>query len=187
MCLACEPSAQKMGDMWMVNDMPHEMDESCYTCSCPSDQHRPVDYLVKCELVDHSTTSNPSSLKHLLSTLLSTSAEFSYFLMYVVGSQRGDLFHLGLLRMIDEENHLSLIHQSNHLNQQLANDLRQLKDDHQSRLEQIKVHHRYATLPDIYKLIQTIREYPMIREQLTAAKLSHAIISKQYDLEISCD
>ncbi|CAF3585507.1 unnamed protein product [Rotaria sp. Silwood1] len=152
-CLMCKPQVHQVGDFWIVNDFPHEIQEICYTCSCPFNQHVPIDYLFKYELSSHSFNIDQCQAKELLSKLCYASAEFPFsFLMYAACVSKDDLFDIVLTKMIDEENNICLSQNS--------------------------------SLPNIYKWIQTIREYSMIYEQMIAIKQVQEIIMKQYEYEV---
>ncbi|CAF1223500.1 unnamed protein product [Rotaria sp. Silwood1] len=152
-CLMCKPQVHQVGDFWIVNDIPHEIQEICYTCSCPFNQHVPIDYLFKYELSSHSFNIDQCQAKELLSKLCYASAEFPFsFLMYAACVSKDDLFDIVLTKMIDEENNICLSQNS--------------------------------SLPNIYKWIQTIREYSMIYEQMIAIKQVQEIIMKQYEYEV---
>jgi hypothetical protein len=87
--------------------------------------------------------------------------------------------------MINEENNISLSQQSNHhFNLQLVNDLKRLKNDYEIQFNDLKNNHRYGTLQDIYQWIQTVRQYPMICEQMLAIKQGQEMIMKQCEYEV---
>ncbi|CAF4842154.1 unnamed protein product [Rotaria sp. Silwood2] len=109
------------------------------------------------------------------------------FLMYAACSSKHDPFDIILTRMIDEENNICLSQNVNYLNLQLVNDLRKVKCDYQIQINDMKNNHRYSSLSDIYKWIQIIREYPMVREQMIAIKQGQEIIMKQYEYELPND
>jgi hypothetical protein len=123
-------------------------------------------------------------MKDMLIKLCHISAEFAFFLMYVVRSTTDDLFCFYLTQMINEENNISLNQQSNHhFNLQLVNDLKRLKNDYEIQFNDLKNNHRYGTLQDIYQWIQTVRQYPMICEQMLAIKQGQEMIMKQCEYE----
>ncbi|CAF0975159.1 unnamed protein product [Rotaria sp. Silwood1] len=142
-CLMCKPQVHQVGDFWIVNDFPHEIQEICYTCSCPFNQHVPIDYLFKYELSSHSFNIDQCQAKELLSKLCYASAEFPFsFLMYAACVSKDDLFDIVLTKMIDEENNICLSQNVNHLNLQLVNELRKLKSNYEIHINDMKNNHQ---------------------------------------------
>jgi hypothetical protein len=184
-CLSCKSHICRLGDFWIVTDDLHEIEETCYSCSCSLDQHILMDYQLEYELSDYVLDNNQYQMKDRLSELWYISAQFAFFLIHVARSTSDDSFCFYLTQMIDEENNLSLTQQPNYLNLQLVHNLKSLKTGYEKQFNDIKINHQYGTLPEIYKWIQTIQQYPMIREQMIAIKQGQEIIMKHYEYEVS--
>lgn len=184
MCLSCKSDIYQVGDMWIIGDNPHEMEETCSSCSCPAHQHIPMDYILKYEFSNDCLNSNQYPMQNMISKLCYISAEFAFFLMYTACSTKDDPFDLILTRMINDEQNLCLTQQSNQFNLQLINDLKKFKNDYETQRTNLKKNHQYSTVPNIYKYIHTIREDSTIREQMTAIQEGQENLMRQYDDEV---
>ncbi|CAF4530433.1 unnamed protein product [Rotaria sp. Silwood2] len=94
-CLMCKPEIHQVGNFLIVNDFPHEIQEVCYTCSCPFNQHIPIGYMLKYELSNHSLKIDLYQVKDLLLKLCYASAEFA--LSYVCS-----MFKCFILKIINK-------------------------------------------------------------------------------------
>jgi hypothetical protein len=84
------------------------MEETCSSCSCPANQHIPMDYILKYEFSNDCLNSNQYQMQNMISKLCYISAEFAFFLMYTACSTKDDPFDLILTRMINDEQNLCL-------------------------------------------------------------------------------
>jgi hypothetical protein len=66
----------------------------------------------------------------------------------------------------------------------LVDDLRELQKEYDKRMNFIIHNQRQNNLSDIYKLINTVRGYPSVYEQLAAAKEGQRMMMQQYEHEV---
>jgi hypothetical protein len=100
-------------------------------------------------------------------------------------STKDDPFSFGLIKMITEEKYITENFKPNYFNLQLVKDLEQLQNKYQQQKSDIGNNQFNTNLSNIYTLINTIQEYPMIRQQLDAAKEGRKINFKQHEYNVS--
>ncbi len=183
LCNLCLSNAIEIGQFWIIEDYPHEMDKTCLMCSCSSDKHIQIDYLNNYKLVNSSSISNKSELTDQKKILCHGSAACAYFLMNIVRCTKEDPFLIGLTRMIKEEEKILTQSQRNHFNLQLMNDLDELKQIYKQQINEIIFNEDQNNLDFIYKWINKINEIPMIKEQVLAMKKGQLIRIKQHQVE----
>jgi GTP-binding protein EngB required for normal cell division len=183
-CLLCKLLPHQIGNFWIGNRSLHETGNGCRTCSCPANQHIQIDYVIEYDYLNNSSKYNRNQMKILLDQLCHASVKFCDFLTHIACSIKDDPFLTGLVKMTAEENYLSENLKPNYLNLQLVNDLKQLQNKYQQRKSQIVHNQGDSNLSDIYTLINTVREYPMVREQVAAAKEGRKMMMKQHEFEV---
>jgi hypothetical protein len=123
-------------------------------------------------------------MNDMLDQLCFASAEFAYFLINVACSTKEDLFLIGLMQMIKEENQIcTVIEGSNHLNFQLFTELETLKQKYEEQMKEIQSNPTHQDLQTIYKRMQTIYEFPIIHEQMIAIKEKRELQTQQHKSE----
>jgi hypothetical protein len=125
-------------------------------------------------------------MEDLLHELCQTSVHFAYFLTNTDDSLKNEPFFTDLMQMVNEENYLCASRKPNDLNLRLVHGLRQLQKEYDERMNLITCSETKSTLPlpNIYQLINTVREYPMVCEQIIAGKEGRQMTMKQYEYEI---
>jgi hypothetical protein len=118
-----------------------------------------------------------------LNQLCEASATFAYFLVSIARSTNEDPFELGLMRMSIQENELCHNRDSSDLNSQLTKNLMELQAKYNQNINRIKSNPAHISLPQIYDLLKTICEFPMVETQMNAVRLGREIIMKQHENE----
>lgn len=93
--------------------------------------------------------------------------QLTHFLQ-LIGTQDDDPFHLGLMRMWNEETDLGEQHQERRYNRKLKTALQACLQIYEAAFEQICLDTNEQLLPKMYALIQSVSEIPVIYEQLRA-------------------
>ncbi|CAF2201924.1 unnamed protein product [Rotaria magnacalcarata] len=166
-CLLCKGDVKKIGNFLIANDISHQIKKKCRTCSCPPNQHITLEYLLEYMFVRSAPTHNE---REILAQLLRASAEFSYFLIHIARASEDDLFLSGLLQMIKQEANLVNNQNMNDMNSELVAALNELQVGYVNRMTEIKSNKELNNLSFIYKRINDISKYPIMREQLAAIK-----------------
>jgi hypothetical protein len=182
-CLSCKQETIRVGDFWIMKDYPHEYQDTCRMCLCAANQHIRIDYILSYKSINNSSGYQQYEMKEILDRLCHASVEFAYFLIYIAHSTKEDPFEVGLVQMIIQENDLCDHQEPNHLNLQLTNDLKKLQRQHEQRMNEMKLNQKDVSLSDIYKLIDIIRKYPMLREQMAAVRQGQEISFQQDEYE----
>jgi hypothetical protein len=99
--------------------------------------------------------------------LCGTGATFASFLITTVARQ-DDPFLSGLARMIDEEECNSQKQNQSTFNEQLAVELKTLSKEYQHQFNKIQSDGKNEALSNIYSLIISIHDIPMLKEQICA-------------------
>jgi hypothetical protein len=108
----------------------------------------------------------------MLDQLCLASVEFAYFLINVTRSTEEDVFLIGLIRMIEEETQIcATVHEPNHLNSQLVEELEKLKQKYEVQMEKFKSSQKKPRDSQaISKRIKAIYQFPIIRQQMAVIK-----------------
>ncbi|CAM4833251.1 unnamed protein product, partial [Rotaria magnacalcarata] len=93
-----------------------------------------------------------------------------YFLIHIARASEDDLFLSGLLQMIKQEANLVNNQNMNDMNSELVAALNELQVGYVNRMTEIKSNKELNNLSFIYKRINDISKYPIMREQLAAIK-----------------
>ncbi|CAF1014228.1 unnamed protein product [Rotaria sp. Silwood1] len=186
-CYTCPRPIIKLGKFWIIKDFPHEIQNTCYSCACPSDQHIRIDYKLDYTYCERCPNTNQEEMKKSLDLLFRASAEFAYFLMNVARSSKDDSFLIHIVHMISRENDLCTGETRNEMNSKLVEKLMELMARYQQSIETLERNQEHSNLNDINVLIQTIYKNPMIQKQMDAIKQSRKIIMKQYECEFLND
>jgi hypothetical protein len=136
------------------------------------------------EFLNKTSTDDQTEMNDLLHRLCEASVDFAYFLTNSEISSKTDPFFLGLVQMMIEEKYLCNNQKPNDFNLKLVDYLRELQEEHDDLMKSIMDNQKESELSDIYQLINTIREYPMVREQMAAIKEGQKMIWKQYEVEV---
>ncbi|CAF3407339.1 unnamed protein product, partial [Rotaria socialis] len=180
-CLLCKGDVKKIGNFLFAIDISHKMKKKCRTCSCSLNRHITLEYLLEYTFVRSAPTHNE---REILAQLLRASAEFSYFLIHIARASEDDLFLSGLLQMIKHEANLANNQNMNDMNSELVAALNELQVGYVNRMNEIKSNKELNNLSFIYKRINDISEYPIIREQLAAIKAGRMRIMMKNEYEV---
>jgi hypothetical protein len=183
-CNLCMPYPLKVDKFWVAQNILHEIGNTCNFCQCSLDQHHPIDYVLEYEFLNKTSTDDQTEMNDLLHRLCEASVDFAYFLTNSEISSKTDPFFLGLVQMMIEEKYLCNNQKPNDFNLKLVDYLRELQEEHDDLMKSIMDNQKESELSDIYQLINTIREYPMVREQMAAIKEGQKMIWKQYEVEM---
>jgi hypothetical protein len=104
--------------------------------------------------------------------------------MHINGTAKNDPFFIGLVQMITEEKYLSDNQQPNDFNLRLVDDLRELQKEYDKKMNSVVHNQEQKKLSDIYKLIDSILKFPMVRDQMTVVKEAQKMMMKQNEYEI---
>jgi hypothetical protein len=183
-CFLCTPYPLQVGTFWVAHNIPHEIRNNCNSCQCSLDQHHPIDYTLDYELSNKSSKYDHNKMSDSLHQLCQTSVDFAYFLMHINGTAKNDPFFIGLVQMITEEKYLSDNQQPNDFNLRLVDDLRELQKEYDKKMNSVVHNQEQKKLSDIYKLIDSILKFPMVRDQMTVVKEAQKMMMKQNEYEI---
>ncbi|CAF3126009.1 unnamed protein product [Rotaria sp. Silwood2] len=186
-CYTCQRDVVQLGKFWVVRDFPHEIRNTCYSCTCAFDQHIRIDYKLNYTYADRCSNYSRDEIKKNLDLLLHGSVEFAYFLMNVARSSKDDPFLIGIVYMIGEENDLCGSQMPHDMNSELVGKLTELMVKYQQCIETMKPNQEISKLNDIYTWILAIHENPMVHVQMAAVEKSRQIIMKQYEYEFFND
>jgi hypothetical protein len=181
-CSGCPPYPIKVGNFWIVREITHEFRKKCSDCSCPTDKHVVINYVLNFEDLDSPPSHPQKKLVDMVHELCRVGAEFDYFLNQVVHSSQGDRFSKSLERMIDEENELRQKQKPNRLNSELFKNLNDLKFQYEDHNQHLKPNSQQIALANIYKSITDIRQYPMIQDQIDAIKETQKMMTEPYEV-----
>ena len=183
MCNICKRHAIQIGEFWIAKDFPHEIQQNCYVCNCSSDYHVTIYYSLKYTCSKKYSKCDQDKMMKDYSLLCRASAQFSHFLISIARSRNDDPFLVGIVQMIAEENDFCQAYKSNNLNLELVRKLNELMDVYQRHLDRMELNQKHGNLYNIYQLIQTVNEVPMVKVQMDALKKSQKILMKQYECE----
>jgi len=183
LCLLCKQKKIQIGNFWIIEDCPHELKNMCLSCSCSSDHHILIDYILGYKSMNSSLSYHQNNVNDTLNQLCHASAMFAYFLIYIARSKDEDRFGIGLKRMIFQENDLCDHQKPNDLNSQLAKKLRKLQREYEQKINRIKSNREPIPLPVIYDLMNNICKFPMVQTQMVAVRQGQEILMKQYENE----
>ena len=184
-CRACKPTIYQSGQLWLTQDVAHEIHDQCYTCSCAIEEHSPIDYLIEYEGKVSHINYHRTPTRETIDQLCNTSAEFAYFLLHAAHAFTEDPFLQVFTQMIAEEAEHARNQSPAPLNSRLMQDLTDLKRKYEELMDAVKKYHQYSTLIQISKSIQMVSQHPLIRVQLDAVKHSRKIVLKQYEFALS--
>ncbi|CAM4829272.1 unnamed protein product [Rotaria magnacalcarata] len=184
-CMLCVPYACLVGQFWVAKAIPHEIQNNHCICECSPDQHTPIHYMLNHKVVKNSSKTDRDSVNHLLVRLCRACAQFSHFLRHSTDLSSHDPFFVGLIQLITEETHLCNNYKPNDLNTKLVADLRMQQKEYDKHSDEMERKGTQKSLADIYDLINTVREYPMMREQLVAINEGQRKLMKLYECEVS--
>jgi hypothetical protein len=183
LCLSCKQVKIQIENFSIIEDCPHELQNTCLHCPCPPEQHIRIDYMLGYKSVNTSSNLLKNNTNDKLNQLCEVSATFAYFLVSIARYTNEDPFELGLTRMIIQENELCHNRDSSYLNSQLTKKLMELQAKYNHNINRIKSNPERISLPQIYDLMKTICEFPMVETQMNAVGLGREIIMKQHENE----
>ncbi|CAF1438780.1 unnamed protein product [Adineta ricciae] len=184
LCLSCPPKIIKVGNFGIIADVPHDIRRACCTsCQCSPNKHIPIDYLLDYKLLNRPSTKQISELKDQLAILRDACIEFAYFLRHVACCTKQNELLVQLIRMIEQETYICRRSETNYLNVQLVKELVQWKQRYEERTSNIISKDEHGNLNVIYQWIESMRELPMMNEQLNAIGKSQEILMKQHEIQ----
>ncbi|CAM4938933.1 unnamed protein product [Rotaria socialis] len=184
-CMLCVPYACLVGRFWVAKTIPHKIENNRCICECSPDQHSPIHYMLNHKLVKNSPKQDRDAISHLLVRLCRACAQFSHFLKHSTDLSNHDPFFVGLIQLISEETHFCNSYEPNDLNTKLVADLRTQQKEYDQHSNEMERKGTHKSLADIYDLINTVRKYPMMHEQLVAINEGQRKMMKLYECEVS--
>ena len=181
-CQSCNPVPIQCGPFSILPDMGHEIQDKCLTCSCTLDQHIPMEYMLDYKYVANVSDNNAWST--MIEPLFIASIEFAYFLTEATQYTKYDPFYQSFNRLINEERNIIEKVQINQCNLQLLDQLKGIRDEYQNRMQQRKQQGWNGDLSSIKQHIETVNNYPIVREQIVVIKESQARL--MHIFEYSC-
>jgi GTPase SAR1 family protein len=168
-CCSCKRNYRQYGPFWIVSDSPHHFRNYCDTGSCDQHQHIRIDYRLEYQYLSNQT--NEQSLTTSISEedLLYRSVRLAHFLLQEHHNTNNDPFLSYLNKMIDDERSICENISSHRVNIALQNQLINFKQNYQREMNAIKQKHNQNDY-DIYDLIENVKQIPMIKIQLDAAR-----------------
>lgn len=179
-CLSCKLAPIQVGNFWILSDPENKIQNKYSTCSCSSNQHIPVEYLLeyRCSM----NTSDFDKMQTMLYSILDASVEFAHFLLSTSHSTKDDPFLIAFNRMIEEEKNICAQIQSNEFNFDLVHQLEVFLCGYAQRMDKRKrTTWSNNMLSGINDRIKTMIEYPMINEQMTAIQQGQEIMMKHHE------
>lgn len=170
-CLICKQEKIQIDKFWIIQDDPHEFQNTCLHCSCSPDHHIRIDYILNYKLVN---TSSNYLQNDILNRLCQASATFAYFFIHITRSMSEDRFQNGLTQMIIQENDL---------NSQLTKELIKLQEIYEQNINRMKSNLEQIPLTHIYDLMNSISKIPMIKIQMDVIQRGREIMMKQHENE----
>jgi hypothetical protein len=170
-CYSCTRKYRKYGSFWMMFDSPHEYRNKCNNCNCDPDQHVQITYQLDYEYIDGQANDTRSQMASFRKELFDACLHFAQFLMYGDRTSRIDPFLSSLDRMINEESFIADNTSTNRLNRMLYDSLRTTRDTYRSSMDAITRKGVQNDLMFIVNLIQRVKQIPMVKKQMDAAKL----------------
>ncbi|CAF2602177.1 unnamed protein product [Rotaria sp. Silwood2] len=171
-----------IGHFWIALDSPHEFQNKCRTCSCVSNVHMPIDYILEYRAINNPSNYRLNDINDMLHRIYFASAEFSHFLIHGACSTKDDQFMLGLMQMIRTEKNICAKKESNQMNMQLIRELEKVQHEYEQRMHEVASNQDRKTLAIIYDQIKIIRSYSEIREQMIAIEQGQKEIMKQHEV-----
>ncbi|CAF4911032.1 unnamed protein product [Rotaria sp. Silwood1] len=181
-CFSCKPHIVRIGPFWIASDSLHEFQNKCYTCSCASHFHMPIDYILDYKSINNPSSYRLSEINDMLHRIYFASAELSHFLMHGACSTKDDQFMLGLMQMIRTEKNICAERKSNQMNMQLITELEKVQYEYEQRKREVTSNQDRKTLAIIYGQIKMLRSYPEICEQMLAVEQGQKEIMKQTEV-----
>lgn len=177
-CFSCKRLPTKIGYFWITLDNSHHFENSCYSCSCAPNRHTPIDYTLEYRQVNSSFSNRLYEMETMLHQIYAISAEFSQFLIHGARSMKDDPILLGLMRMLRKEKVICAENQASDMNKQLTKELEKAQHDYEQQVREVVLNRNHTILANIYRKIETIRNYPGIREQTLAGEQGQLEIMK---------
>ncbi|CAF1468059.1 unnamed protein product [Rotaria sp. Silwood1] len=184
-CLSCKGDLKQVVEFWIFSTYPHAMqNNSCVRCLCTLDQHVSIDYALNYTYSNITFNNVENTMIDMLTTLIHASTKLAYFLMHTAHSTKDDPLLNGLIEMIAEETYICEIKISNNFNKQLSEELSKFANEYEQQMKKMKLTQENIDLPTIYKLIEMIKGYSMVHEQMTAVKKRHRMMIEEYEYEV---
>jgi GTPase SAR1 family protein len=156
-CYRSHRPYKTFGPFNIMNDYIHALSDPC------PNEHLITNYKLDYELGEKQAHYSSADVNVHLFEIIKVCAHFDYFLKddYQPGP-----FLTGINRMINEEKVMSEQVQSNNLNEKLSRRLHKCKEQYTKDFDGINLTDEYLYLKSIYSRIETIKQMPMIYEQL---------------------
>ncbi|CAF3569832.1 unnamed protein product [Rotaria sp. Silwood1] len=184
LCISCVPYALLVGQFWIAKNIPHKIQNNHCSCECSLNQHIPIDYILEYKSSKKPLKPNHDDISDLLHKLCYASAELSYFLVHSTAFSKSDPFLTGFVQIIIEENYLCGNQKPNDLNLLLTNSLRGQLEEYKKYLNEIESKQTKKKLSEIYELINSIRDYPMMHEQMIAVNKGQKKMMELYECKV---
>ena len=183
-CLRCSRKPRQYGDFWIIGDPLHVFYSRCSSCDCDPSDHYRIDYQLNHALNVNRRNHSNEEMIEMVNKLCQTSAEFAHFLVSASDVSKNDLFGAGIERMIKDENDICMKKSSSPHNRNLVKSLEQVKRRYEETMRMLSERQEHIDRPTVYRKIDEVSQYPMIRSQVTAAKNWHKLMMKHYEQEV---
>ena len=183
-CCSCMPNPQQVGKFWIILITPNEIHDDGLMCSCAPDQHISVDYTLEYKISNSLSKFYQEQANATLSVFCEACAEFAHFLIHVACSTKTDPFSIGFEEMIVEEKSICNNQKLTDFNRHLIEELTKYHDLYKQQIIKTKSNKESMKLPNIYKLIKIIGEYPLVQEQMVAVKKTQQSTMEEYEYEV---
>ncbi len=168
-CYSCQRNYYQFGELFIMSDSPHEYRNTCYSCSCTSDQHIRIDYRLEYKYSSNQTNYRPLQALTYKENLLYICVHLAHFIMHEDRITNNDPFLFYLNKIIDEERYIFENISFSRMNIALYHQLINFKHDYQRQIDIIKQKNNQNNY-DVYDLIEKVKHIPMIKIQLDAAR-----------------
>lgn len=179
-CHGCRQRPTKIGQFSIIVHQPHKIIQNECTdsdCSCAFEKHKPMNYLLEYDIdSDDSFSDGRDCLQKICVDLCNISAEFAYFLFNIEYQfkETMDPLTMNFNEMVEEEKELNS-------NLHLHKRLRELYQMYEAKFNKLKSTKKKILLSDIYKLINHVKEYKVIDQQMKAIKQTQEFLMEKYE------
>ncbi|CAF4272672.1 unnamed protein product [Rotaria sp. Silwood2] len=164
-CYTCNRTAYKFGHIWILLDCLHLLPNTC-----TSNEQSSTEYKLSYEFLNAQTNESIEILNEQRKVLYETCTKLVRFLITTTQTKQDDPFLLGLIRMIKEEQYICQNYDQNNFNSQLVDKLIILKREYEQQFNQAYSNDENQMLSNVYELIISVNQIPMVKEQLDAIK-----------------
>jgi hypothetical protein len=186
LCTACFYKTTQMDNSsTMVRAMHNDRTTNeCTTCRCGSDKHLPIFYELKYQLSGTKGTQFQSDTENMKGRLLHASLIMTQYLLSTTDKCENPFLPWFDL-IIQEEQQLSHTKKRNDFHDQLYDNVRKVKKEYETDINENRSDQDQISLDAIYGCIEEVLAYPMISEQMSAIKASQMEMMKNDGHDVS--